>query len=81
MKTYIVCYKVIQNMERQTLCIPVSIFKDERLTPFELIVKYLKRRWNKCMWGEVSQGITMLFFNFPIMGGRFLHGLKSKERG
>lgn len=29
-------------MEKQPLCIPVSIFKDERLTPFELIVKYLK---------------------------------------
>jgi DNA-directed RNA polymerase specialized sigma24 family protein len=33
-------------MERQTLCIPVSIFKDERLTPFELIVKYLKEMKN-----------------------------------
>ena len=29
-------------MEIQSLCIPVSIFKDARLTPFELIVKYLK---------------------------------------
>jgi hypothetical protein len=29
-------------MEIQPLCIPVSIFEDARLTPFELIVKYLK---------------------------------------
>jgi len=29
-------------MEIQPVCIPVSIFKDTRLTPFELIVKYLK---------------------------------------
>jgi hypothetical protein len=33
-------------MEKQPLYIPISIFKETRLTPFELIVKYLKETKN-----------------------------------
>jgi len=33
-------------MEQKSLYIPISIFKDARLTPFESIVKYLKETEN-----------------------------------
>ncbi len=33
-------------MEQKPLYIPISIFKDTRLTPFESIVKYLKETEN-----------------------------------
>lgn len=38
MKTYNVCDKVIRNMDKQPLCITISIFKDERLLPFESVI-------------------------------------------
>jgi hypothetical protein len=46
--------KVNKIMEKTNLCIPVSIFKESRLTPFELIVWYLKDT-KKLSYAEIGR--------------------------
>jgi hypothetical protein len=46
--------KVNKIMDKTSLCIPISVFKETRLTPFELIVWYLKET-KKLSYAEIGR--------------------------
>lgn len=47
------CVEKVNRIMDKT-CIPVSIFKESRLTPFELIVRYLKDT-KKLSYAEIGR--------------------------